>query len=1066
MAIKTYVTGNSTLTVSDNDTTVVGDAAANGTQTIKIASGVTGVTTDSNIDRVDVAGNLADFRFVTTAAGTQIQNAAGTVVATIPSLNGTTAAPGTAVVAFADGSANLVQSATGFALGGQAIGSTAAAISSTTLGTNFNTAVKSTVTTTTTTTTLPTLSIAAATVTEGNSGTVNLVFNVSLSAASTTPVTVAYAATGVSAVSGADFTATSGTLTIPANTTTTTINVPVLGDTVFEANETLTVTLSNPSANATVSTTAGSATGTITNDDTNALPVITVPTTTPSAFIGNSTALTGISFTDADDNAGFTVTLQAAGNSQLSFTALTGVAAKNAAGTVVNANESSNLITLSGTKSDVNTALTQLKYSTNSTIPTTESVTVKVVDPNGGTANSTVSVNIGSSLTLTAATTDSLVGSAGDDLISGTLANLATTDTISAGTGTDKLTLTAVNGAVAGVISGVDVLDLTLTGASTVTVTTANFGSVLKTVNTSGAQTLGGTFNSGTTFNFDATTNAGFTVTNLLDSAGSASAVTTDAITLNFNGSSTVASIVTAVTDTATTIDTLNVVSSGTFTTANSITTLNGLATNATVNVSGTQAFTVTNVLPNLGTGKFDATNASGKITVTAGNFATTIIGGSGADAITGGTSSTSLTGGAGNDTIVGGVAADTITGGLGADSITGGATGVNTYVFAAGDSPATGRDTLVDLREGDIIKFGTALTGLTNGAALTTSTANAIHVDTTNNRLVVGSDQISIPSAVANAAFTYSYGTDSVVGTADDTLTVGAAPLTSVNDGLGTLTLAGKAISTAAIVTSATVPPTVNTASIGSNQVTKVVASNVTNSGITVTGSAVAESVTGSPQADTITAGAGADTLLGGLGDDVITGDAGIDSITGGTGADYIVLNAFNSADVLTDFATASDRLYLDINKKALATAKATKTLNGFGTKPWKGATTLKVLKATATGAKKIAGTKHVTVKAGAKASTAAAAITKAANFTKQELFLASKLSKLKTVVVPKSGKLTTKKATGLLAFGRTTASNKLYAFIMKDSKTSKTSGVAISKTVTIATVGSTFVGTDLYLI
>ena len=57
MAIRTYLSGNDTLTVSDNNTQVIGESGAN-TQTIKIASGVTGVTTDSNIDRVDVSGNL------------------------------------------------------------------------------------------------------------------------------------------------------------------------------------------------------------------------------------------------------------------------------------------------------------------------------------------------------------------------------------------------------------------------------------------------------------------------------------------------------------------------------------------------------------------------------------------------------------------------------------------------------------------------------------------------------------------------------------------------------------------------------------------------------------------------------------------------------------------------------------------------------------------------------------------------------------------------------------------------------------------------------------------------
>ena len=402
------------------------------------------------------------------------------------------------------------------------------------------------------------------------------------------------------------------------------------------------------------------------------------------------------------------------------------------------------------------------------------------------------------------------------------------------------------------------------------------------TVNTSGVQTLQGTFNTGTTFNFDAAATTALTVTDLLVASTSViSTALTDIVTLNFNGSSTAASVLTTLTA-ATMIDTLNIVSTGSFTTANSIGTFNALATNATVNVSGAQAFTAT--LPALGTGTFNGASATGKLTITASNNATTVVGGSAADVITGGSVSTSLTGGAGNDTIVGGTAADTITGGTGADSLTGGITGLNTYVFAAGDSLSTGRDTLVDLKEGDIIKFGTALTGLTHAATLSTSTASAIYVDATNNRLVVGNDQITIPASVANAAYTYSSGTDAIVGTIDDSITVGAAPFNASNNGLGKLTLTGKSASTVAVVMSATVPALVNTSNVlnttNLSTVNTLDASGLTTSGISATSSTAADTITGSSQADTITylvtanlftANASVDSIVGGLGTDII---------------------------------------------------------------------------------------------------------------------------------------------------------------------------------------------------
>ena len=114
----------------------------------------------------------------------------------------------------------------------------------------------------------PTVSVAAASVTEGDSGSTNLTFTATLSAASGKQVMVNWAeGTGGTATSGTDYTAiTGGTLTFAAATTSQTFNVAVTGDVVDESNETVVVTLSSPT-NATISATAGSATGTITDDD-------------------------------------------------------------------------------------------------------------------------------------------------------------------------------------------------------------------------------------------------------------------------------------------------------------------------------------------------------------------------------------------------------------------------------------------------------------------------------------------------------------------------------------------------------------------------------------------------------------------------------------------------------------------------------------------------------------------------------------------------------------------------------------------------------------------------------
>lgn len=110
--------------------------------------------------------------------------------------------------------------------------------------------------------TQPGLSIADVSLAEGTSGATNAVFTVSLSAASTSPVTVAFASSNGTATAGADYTAVSGTLTFAPGVTSQQINVPVLADNTVEPNETFTVTLSNP-VGATLA--RATATGTILN---------------------------------------------------------------------------------------------------------------------------------------------------------------------------------------------------------------------------------------------------------------------------------------------------------------------------------------------------------------------------------------------------------------------------------------------------------------------------------------------------------------------------------------------------------------------------------------------------------------------------------------------------------------------------------------------------------------------------------------------------------------------------------------------------------------------------------
>ena len=148
----------------------------------------------------------------------------------------------------------------------------------------------------------PTLSINSPRVTEGDSGSTNLTFTATLSAASGKQVTVDWAeGTGGTATSGTDYTAiTGGTLTFAVGTTSQTFDVSVTGDTTEEPNETVVATLSN-AANATIATATG--TGTIVNDD--GLPTLSI--NSPRVTEGDS----------GSKNLTFTVTLNKAGVDQV-----------------------------------------------------------------------------------------------------------------------------------------------------------------------------------------------------------------------------------------------------------------------------------------------------------------------------------------------------------------------------------------------------------------------------------------------------------------------------------------------------------------------------------------------------------------------------------------------------------------------------------------------------------------------------------------------------------------------------------------------------------------------------
>ena len=148
----------------------------------------------------------------------------------------------------------------------------------------------------------PTLFINDVSVKEGDSGVTNAAFTVVLSPPAAKTVLVNYATVGGTASVGTDYRSTNGTLVFLPGETNKTVSVPVLGDIIWEFDETFLVNLSNPS-NAVLG--RSQAVGTIANDD-----------VFPSVSLSNAMVTEGNVGTT---NAVFTVSLYPPSSQQVSF---------------------------------------------------------------------------------------------------------------------------------------------------------------------------------------------------------------------------------------------------------------------------------------------------------------------------------------------------------------------------------------------------------------------------------------------------------------------------------------------------------------------------------------------------------------------------------------------------------------------------------------------------------------------------------------------------------------------------------------------------------------------------
>ncbi|WP_312014975.1 VCBS domain-containing protein [Bradyrhizobium sp. AUGA SZCCT0160] len=244
-----------------------------------------------------------------------------------------------------------------------------------------------------------------------------------------------------------------------------------------------------------------------------------------------------------------------------------------------------------------------------------------------------------------------------------------------------------------------------------------------------------------------------------------------------------------------------------------------------------------------------------------------------GTNPISGNSGNDLLFGNDGNDTINGAGGNDLIVGGNDNDQLRGGA-GNDTYVFDLaddtdtidenGDASSTGAGT-------DTIAFNTA------GATLTTLSFSDTNI--TNNAgnlsIAVASTTVTVTNQFNNAA------TNQV-----EFLTFS-----------GGATFGGYALSSSPYTLLLTDAD--SAAAQSAAGVNTILVSDANGS-----------THTGNTGNDLLFGGAGADTLDGGGGNDLLVGAGGVDTLTGGTGNDTFVLNG--TSDIITDFVTADDTLYL----------------------------------------------------------------------------------------------------------------------------------------------------------
>ena len=204
-------------------------------------------------------------------------------------------------------------------------------------------------------------------------------------------------------------------------------------------------------------------------------------------------------------------------------------------------------------------------------------------------------------------------------------------------------------------------------------------------------------------------------------------------------------------------------------------------------------------------------------------------------------------------------------------------------------------------------------ITGSASAGDTLTGGAYADNFVVTSDGLLFNANNVMLDTIAggASAASTYDVLTVGTSGTAftvvaadDFSKLSGVEQITAVANTAATSLTLGASAETAGITR-------VDISSAGASPANTVSVAAYTTSGVTISGSAAADTLTGGAGADTITGGAGVDTISGGAGADAITGGDGADVITGGAGNDtfnYLLTADLFSTNAVVDSISGGD--------------------------------------------------------------------------------------------------------------------------------------------------------------